>query len=104
MKTLEMYVDENSQPQQKAPERKRINISMSGADYEAIRLYCLAKGLTMSSFVTQCAMERVQTYETLIQLQTMSNIIQRMDKDGVDDESLNKLELLVTMMEGGIHG
>lgn len=85
-------------------ERKRINISMSSADYEAIRLYCLAKGLTMSSFVTQCAIERVQAYNTLVQLRTMTNIIQRISKDGVDNESLNKLESLLTAMEGGIYG
>ena len=90
--------------QHKEFERKRINVSMSCSDYEAIRLHCLSRGLTMSSFVTQCAIERVQAYDTLIQLRTMTNIIQRMDKDGIDNESLNKLELLVTMMESGIHG
>lgn len=97
-------IESEEKTQQKSSERKRINVSMSGADYEAIRLYCLAKGLTMSSFVTQCAMERVQAYDTLVQLRTMTNIIQRIDKEGVDNESLNKLELLVTMMESGIHG
>lgn len=88
----------------KTAERKRINISMSEADYEAIRLHCLAKGLTMSSFVTQCAIEHVQAYNTLVQIQTISNIIQRIDKGDVDKESLHELELLRTMMENAIHG
>lgn len=88
----------------KTAERKRINISMSEADYEAIRLHCFAKGLTMSSFVTQCAIEHVQAYNTLVQIQTISNIIQRIDKDGADKESMQELELLRTMMENAIHG
>lgn len=88
----------------KTVERKRINISMSEADYEAIRLHCFAKGLTMSSFVTQCAIEHVQAYNTLVQIQTISNIIQRIDKGDIDKDSLRELEALRTMMENGIHG
>lgn len=82
---------------------KRISVSMTASDYEDIRNYCLAHSLTMSSFMTEQAMNAVRADATLTALQYIIHLLSRLENDG-DKETLEELKLAFRVLDGVVKG
>lgn len=82
---------------------KRISVSMTASDYEDIRNYCLAHSLTMSSFMTEQAMNAVRADATLTALQYIIHLLSRLENDG-DKDTLEELKLAFRVLDGVVKG
>lgn len=82
---------------------KRISVSMTVNDYEDIRSYCLAHSLTMSSFMTEQAMNAVRADATLTALQYIIHLLSRLENDG-DEKTLEELKLQFAVLENVMKG
>lgn len=82
---------------------KRISVSMTASDYEDIRNYCLAHSLTMSSFMTEQAMNAVRADATLTALQYIIHLLSRLENDG-DTKTLEELKLQFAVLEDVMKG
>lgn len=82
---------------------KRVSVSMTSSDYEDIRNYCLAHSLTMSSFMTEQAMNVVRADATLTALQYIIHLLSRLENDG-DTKTLEELKLQFTVLEDVMKG
>lgn len=82
---------------------KRISVSMTLSDYEDIRNYCLAHSLTMSSFMTEQAMNAVRADATLTALQYIIHLLSRLENDG-DEKTLEELKLQFAVLEDVMKG
>ena len=82
---------------------KRISVSMTSSDYEDIRNYCLAHSLTMSSFMTEQAMNAVRADATLTALQYIIHLLSRLESDG-DEKTLEELKLQFAVLEDVMKG
>ena len=82
---------------------KRISVSMTSSDYEDIRNYCLAHSLTMSSFMTEQAMNAVRADATLTALQYIIHLLSRLENDG-DEKTLEELKLQFSVLEDVMKG
>lgn len=82
---------------------KRISVSMTASDYEDIRNYCLAHSLTMSSFMTEQAMNAVRADATLTALQYIIHLLSRLENDG-DTKTVEELKLAFNVLDGIVKG
>lgn len=82
---------------------KRISVSMTSSDYEDIRNYCLAHSLTMSSFMTEQAMNAVRADATLTALQYIIHLLSRLENNG-DEKTLEELKLQFAVLEDVMKG
>lgn len=82
---------------------KRISVSMTASDYEDIRNYCLAHSLTMSSFMTEQAMNAVRADATLTALQYIIHLLSRLENDG-DTKTVEELKLAFDVLDGIVKG
>lgn len=83
---------------------KRISVSMTASDYEDIRNYCLAHSLTMSSFMTEQAMNAVRADATLTALQYIIHLLSRLEESDGNAKTLEDLKVQFAVLDDILKG
>lgn len=82
---------------------KRINVSMSEEKFNEISGYCMANGITMSSFMTLCAMDKINVDKAANALQMVARYAATAATSGDKDaqELMHAVELLQEVQSYG---